>query len=266
MLIDSHVNLHAEAFAEDREAVIARAREAGVQMMITICDRMDSAPAVLAIADAHEDIWASIGAHPHNAKERPDLRADDLIALARHPKVVGIGETGLDLHYNLSPIEQQVASFRAHIEASRALQLPLIVHTRSADDLTGDILEEEYAKGAFPLLMHCYTSGETLAQRALALGATFSFSGILTFKAAHDVRGVARLVPNDRVILETDCPYLAPVPHRGRRCEPAFIADLYAFFCKERGLTADEGAALVADNFFRLFDRIPRPARAMKAS
>ncbi len=265
MLIDSHVNLHAEAFAEDRDAVIARARAAGIALMVTICDRIASIPAVLAIADAHDDIWASVGQHPHNAKERPDLTADELVAFARHKRVVGIGETGLDLHYNLSPIDQQVASFRAHIDAARQLQLPLIVHTREADDLTGDILEEEYAKGAFPLLMHCYTSGERLARRALALGASFSFSGILTFKTAHDVRAIAALVPNDRIILETDCPYLAPVPHRGRRNEPAFIADLYAYFCAQKGLAMEEGAGLVADNFFRLFARIPRPANVSAA-
>lgn len=259
MLIDSHVNLHAEAFDADREAVIARARAAGVTLMVTICDRIVSVPAVLAIAGAHDDIWASVGQHPHNAKERPDLDAGELIAFAKHARVAGIGETGLDLHYNLSPLDQQIASFRAHIEAARALDLPLIVHTRDADDLTGDILEDEHAKGPFRLLMHCYTSGERLARRALDLGAVFSLSGILTFKAAHDVRAVAKLMADDRIILETDCPYLAPVPHRGRRNEPAFIADLYEFFCKERGLAPEEGAAIVAENFFRLFHTIPRP-------
>ncbi|HWA23628.1 MAG TPA: TatD family hydrolase [Caulobacterales bacterium] len=258
MLIDSHVNLHSEAFAADREAVIARARAAGVVRMVTICDRLASVPAVLDVAEAHDDIWASIGQHPHNAKEAPDILAEDLIELAAHPRVCAIGETGLDRHYNLSPVEQQVASLRAHIGAARALDLPLIVHTREADDLMGDVLEEEAEQGAFRLLMHCYTSGENLARRALALGAYFSLSGILTFKAAHDVRAVARQIPLDRIILETDCPYLAPVPHRGRRCEPAFIADIYAFFCAERELALEQGAAIVADNFFRLFHTIPR--------
>ncbi|MEJ0024071.1 MAG: TatD family hydrolase [Alphaproteobacteria bacterium] len=258
MLIDSHVNLHADAFAADREDVIARARAAGVERMVTICDRLANASAVLAIADAHEDIWASVGQHPHNAKESPDLSAEDLVALADHPRVCAIGETGLDRHYNLSPIEQQVASLRAHIGAARALDLPLIVHTREADDLTGDVLEQEIEQGAFPILMHCYTSGENLARRALALGAYFSLSGILTFKAANDVRAVARELPLERIILETDCPYLAPVPHRGRRCEPMHVADVYAFFCAERGLELEQGAAIVADNFFRLFHTIPR--------
>ena len=262
MLIDTHVNLHSDAFDADREAVIQRARDAGVTCMITICDRIAAVPEVLAIADAHADIWASVGQHPHNAKDRPDLSAGELIAFARHPRVVGIGETGLDLHYNLSPLDLQVASFRAHIGAARETQLPLIVHTRNADDHTGDILEEEYAKGPFPLLMHCYTSGERLAQRALDLGGYFSLSGILTFKAAHDVRAVAKTMPLDRIILETDCPYLAPAPHRGRRNEPAFIADLYAFFCAERGLDSEQGTAQIAENVFRLFQAIPRMAPA----
>jgi TatD DNase family protein len=258
MLIDSHANLHAEAFDDDREAVIDRARAAGVKLMVAICDRIASVPAVLAIAEAHEDIWASIGAHPHNAKERPDLTAGELIDLAANARVVGVGETGLDLHYNLSPIAQQVASFRAHIEAARRLDLPLIVHTRNADDLMGDILEEEHARAPFRLLMHCYTSGADLARRALALGAFFSLSGIVTFKAAHDVRAVSAIVPTARIVLETDCPYLAPVPHRGRRNEPAFIADLYSHFCASRGLGLEEGAQIVAENFFRLFHTIPK--------
>jgi TatD DNase family protein len=258
MFIDSHVNLHAEAFADDRDAVIARARAAGVRRMITICDRIESASEVLAIAAAHEDIWASVGQHPHNAKDHPGLCAEELVSLAAHPRVAGIGETGLDQHYRLSPLDQQVASFRAHIEAARRLDLPLIVHTREADDLTGELLEEEHAKGGFRLLMHCYTGGTGLAARALALGGYLSFSGILTFKTAAAVRVVAAAAPLDRIILETDCPYLAPVPHRGRRNEPAFIADLYRFFCAERGLDLEEGAATVADNFFRLFHTVPR--------
>jgi TatD DNase family protein len=265
MLIDSHVNLHGQAYEADREAVIARARAAGVGIMVTICDRIESAPEVLAIAETHPDIWASVGAHPHNAKDHPGLAAATLMDLARHPRVVGIGETGLDQHYNLSPLEAQIASFRAHIDAARALDLPLIVHTRAADDLMGDILEEEFARGAFRTLMHCYTSGERLARRALDLGAYFSLSGILTFKAAHDVRAVAAALPAERIILETDCPYLAPVPHRGRRNEPAFIADLYAYFCASRGLDRGAGEALVARNFFALFRTIPAPPAMVAA-
>ncbi len=257
MLIDSHVNLHGEAFAGDLQAVLARARAAGVRRMITICDRLDSAAAVLALAEAHPDIWASVGVHPHNAKDHPDLTAETLIARARHPRVAGIGETGLDRHYNLSPLDAQQASFRAHIEAARALDLPVIVHTREADAETGAILEQEMAKAPFRVLMHCYTSGEALAARALELGAYFSLSGILTFKTAHAVRAVAAMLPLDRILLETDCPFLAPVPHRGRRNEPAFLADVQAFFCTLRGLEPEQGARLLWDNFHTFFKAIP---------
>ncbi len=257
-LIDSHVNLHAEAFDEDRDAVIARAREAGVATMITICDRMENFPRVQAIAEAHPDIWASVGAHPHYAKDHLDLTAERLIACAAHPKVVGIGETGLDQHYNHSFVADQEAVFRAHITAARATGLPLIVHTRQADALTADILEEEHAKGAFAILMHCYTSGAELARRALALGAYFSLSGILTFKAAEDVRSVAAELPLDRIFLETDCPYLAPPPHRGRRNEPAFLADVHRYFCAWKGVPEEEAAAAMSDNFHRLFAKVTR--------
>jgi TatD DNase family protein len=229
--------------------------------MVTICDRVASFPAVAAIADAHATIYATVGAHPHHARDHLDLTAQHLIDLARaNPKVVGVGETGLDQHYNFSPLDDQIAVFRAHAEAARALSLPLIIHTREADGLMGDLLEEECAKGDLAVLMHCYTSGAELARRALDLGAYFSFSGILTFKNAEDVRAVAREIPLDRVILETDCPYLAPIPHRGRRCEPAMVTDVYRFFCSQRGLELEEGAKIVAENFFRLFQGIERIA------
>ena len=257
MLIDSHVNLHHEKFASDCDAVITRARDAGVGRMITISDRIENVPAVLAIADAHDDITASVGAHPHYAKDHLDLTADRLIALARHAKVVGIGETGLDLHYKWSPLEDQVQVFRAHAATAVALNLPLIVHTRDADEEMGQLLEEAAEQGA-RILLHCYTSGADLARRALALGAYFSFSGILTFKNADDVRAIAAELPLDRIILETDCPYLAPVPHRGQRCEPAHVGDVYRAFCALRGLDAEEGAGIIADNFFRLFRTVAR--------
>ena len=259
VLIDSHVNLHHESFATDRDAVIARARAAGVRRMITICDQIENFPAVLAIAETHEDIYASVGAHPHYAKHHRDLTAEHLIDLASRRKVVGVGETGLDQHYKHSPFEDQVAVFRAHAEAARITGLPLIIHTREADEAMGALLEEEAAKGELRLLLHCYTSGIALARRALALGAYISFSGILTFKNAEDVRAVAREAPVDRIIVETDCPYLAPVPHRGQRCEPAHVADVQAYLLTLRGIGAEEGDALLADNFFRLFHSIPRP-------
>ncbi len=259
MLIDSHVNLHHEKFEPDREAVIARARAAGVARMLTICDRIENFPQVIAIAEAHTDIYASVGAHPHYAKDHQALTAERLIELGGHPKVVGIGETGLDQHYKFSPVADQVAVFRAHAKAARALDKTLIVHTREADEAMADLLEDEAGKGALRILMHCYTSGAELARRALKLGAYFSFSGIMTFKNADDVRAIARVIPLDRVIVETDCPYLAPVPHRGQRCEPAHVAAVQAYFFKLRGVEEGEGSALLAGNFFSLFPGIARP-------
>lgn len=259
MLVDSHVNLHADAFDGDRAETIARARAAGVGTMLTICDRIENFPRVRAIAEADENIWASVGAHPHHAKDHLDLTAETLIAHGRHTKVIGIGETGMDQHYGHSSVADQEAVLRTHIAAARALDLPLIVHTRQADEATARILEDEFGKGPFRILMHCYTSGEGLARRALDLGAYFSLSGILTFKTATDVRDVASILPLDRIILETDCPYLAPPPHRGRRNEPAFLVDVQRYFCAWRGIGEGEGALLLADNFFRLFSKARRP-------
>jgi TatD DNase family protein len=258
MLIDSHVNLHAPQFDADREAVIARARAAGVRLMVNICDRVSNYEAVRRVAE-HPDIWCTVGTHPHEAKEAPDLAAETLIALAEDPRVVGIGETGLDFHYDLSPRDIQARVFRAHIEAARRTGLPLVVHTREADETMGAILEEEHARAPFRILMHCYTSGAELAARAAALGAWFSVSGIATFRAAEDVRAVIADMPADRIIVETDCPYLAPVPHRGRRNEPAFVPHVLAKLAEIRGWSLDEAEARTADAFFALFDRIPRP-------
>lgn len=260
MLIDSHVNLHHHSFAADRDAVIARARDAAVARMITICDRIENFGDVIAIAEANDDIYASVGAHPHYAKDHLDLTTERLVDLGRHPKVVGVGETGLDQHYKHSPFEDQVAVFRVHAEAARRLDKTVIIHTREADEAMAALLEEEAGTGPLRILMHCYTSGLELAKRALALGAYFSFSGILTFKNADDVRAVAMEIPLDRVILETDCPYLAPVPFRGQRCEPKHVAAVQAYFCKLRGLEEEEGSALLAENFFRLFPTIERPS------
>lgn len=258
MLIDSHVNLHAPQFDDDRDAVIARARAAGVRLMVNISDRVSNFHAVRALAD-QPDIWCTVGTHPHEAKENPDLRSDTLVELAADPRVVGIGECGLDFHYDLSPRDIQAKVFRAHVAAAREIGLPLVVHTREADAAMGDILEEEYARGAFRLLMHCYTSGADLARRAAALGAWFSVSGIATFKAADEVRAVIRDMPADRIIVETDCPYLSPVPYRGRRNEPAYLPHVLAKLAEVRGWSLDEAEARTADAFFDLFDRIPRP-------
>jgi TatD DNase family protein len=259
MLIDSHVNLHAPQFAEDQAEVIRRAREAGVGLMLTICDKVSSFDAVHAVAMAHDDIWASVGTHPHEAKENPHLAVETLCRLAERPKVVGIGECGLDYHYDLSPRDIQRDVFRVHIAAARETGLPLIVHTREADADMGDILEEEMARGAFRFIMHCYTSGAELAARAAALGAWFSVSGIATFRAAEDVRAIISDMPADRIIVETDCPYLAPVPMRGRRNEPAFLPHILAKLAEIRGWTLAEAEARTEKAFFDLFDRIPRP-------
>ncbi len=255
-MFDTHVNLHGEAFAEDLADVLARARASGVKRMLAICDRFDNFHAVRAIAEAHSDIWCSVGTHPHHAKDFPLLSADDLIEAAQHPRVAGIGETGLDLHYGYSALDDQVRSFTAHIEAARETQLPLIIHTREADDLTGDIIEREYARGAFPILLHCYTGGQRLADRALALGAFVSVSGILSFKSASEVRGVIATVPMERLILETDCPYLAPMPMRGRRNEPAYLVHVAEALAKLKGLGAAETQSTTNANALRLFQRV----------
>jgi len=258
MLIDSHVNLHAPQFDADRQAVIDRARAAGIALMVNICDRVSNFPAVRAVAEA-PDIWCTVGTHPHEAKENPNLTADSLADLARDPKVVGIGETGLDFHYDLSPRDVQAKVFRAHVAAARQTGLPLVVHTREADESMGAILEEEYARGPFKMLMHCYTSGAELAGRAAALGAWFSVSGIATFKTAQDVREVIAHMPAERIIVETDCPYLAPIPHRGRRNEPAYLPHVLAKLAEVRGWTLTEAEQRTQNAFFALFDRIPRP-------
>jgi len=259
MLIDSHVNLHSPQFAEDQAEVIARARAAGVGRMVTICDRVASFPAVRAVAEAHDDIWCSVGTHPHEAKDDPELAPRTLIDLAAYPKVVGVGETGLDFYYDLSPRDVQIQVFRAHIAAARTAGLPLIVHARDADEVMAEILEDETARGRIKLLLHCYTSGPELARRAAALGAWFSVSGIATFKAAEAVRAVIADMPADRIIVETDCPYLAPVPMRGRRNEPAFLPYVLAKLAEIRGWSLEEAEARAEDAFYALFDRAERP-------
>ena len=259
MLIDSHVNLHAPQFDLDREAVIERARAAGVRLMVNISDRVSNFDAVHALAAQHPDIWCTVGTHPHEAKENPELSVDTLIELANRPKVVGIGETGLDFHYDLSPREVQAAVFRVHVHAARATGLPLVVHTREADEVMAGMLEEEHARGPFKLLLHCYTSGPELLRRGVALGAWFSVSGIATFKAAEDVRSLVRDMPEDRIIVETDCPYLAPVPMRGRRNEPAYLPHVLTMLARLRGWSEEEAGARTADAFFQLFDRVARP-------
>jgi TatD DNase family protein len=259
MLIDSHVNLHAPQFDEDRDAVIDRARAAGVSLMVEISDKLSTFEATHGLAMAHPDIWCTVGVHPHEAKDYADLTSDRLVELADRPRVVGIGECGLDFHYDLSPRDVQAAVFHTHIEAARRTDLPVVVHTREADAVMAEILSEEYAHKPFKLLMHCYTSGLELARTAAELGAWFSVSGIATFKAAEEVRAVIRDMPADRIIVETDCPYLAPVPHRGRRNEPAFISHVLEKLAEIRGWDILEADQRTTDAFFDLFHKIPRP-------
>lgn len=254
-MIDSHVNLHHESFATDFDEVLERAAEAGVHAMLTICDKLASLPAIEAISAPRSNVWHSVGVHPHYADDHQDLTISQLVAVSANPKAIGIGETGLDFHYGYSAEATQIAVFRTHIEAARATGLPLIVHTRQADELTATILEEEMGKGAFKILLHCYTSGLDLLQRGLNLGAYVSLSGIATFKNATDVRAAARLVPLDRLLIETDCPYLAPIPMRGRRNEPAFLPHVSQYLADFYGIETREFADLTDRNFFALFDK-----------
>ena len=255
-MFDTHVNLHGEKFADDLSDVLGRAREVGIQRMIAICDRLDSFDAVHGIAYENEDIWCSVGVHPHYSKDYSELQADTLIELSNKPKVVAIGETGLDFHYGYSEEDAQISCFQAHIAAARQTGLPLIIHSRNADKLMGDILEEEHKKGEFQPLLHCYTSGEELLHRGLALGAYVSASGIITFKNAHDVRNVIRQVPIDKIVVETDCPYLAPVPHRGRRNEPAYLANVIASLAELYDLPVEKLTEITTDNAVRLFSKV----------
>ncbi|MCW5733147.1 MAG: TatD family hydrolase [Enhydrobacter sp.] len=253
MLIDSHCHLDFPQLAADETGVLARARAAGVAGMLTIGTRLDQFERVRAIAERHENVWCSVGVHPHEAKEEGQRTPERLIEAALHPKVVGIGETGLDFYYEHSPRAEQAESFRAHIAASRQTGLPLIVHTRDADRETGDMLEEEYAKGAFPGLIHCFSSGPDVARRALALGMSISISGIVTFKAADSLRTIVRDIPLDRLLVETDAPYLAPIPKRGKTNEPAFVAHTAAKVAELKGISVAELEAATTGNFFRLF-------------
>jgi TatD DNase family protein len=259
-LVDSHCHLDFDGLAERLPEVIERAEAAGVRLMLTISTRVKQFDRVLAIAEAHEQIYCSVGTHPHNAGEETDVTAEHLVRLARHPKVIAIGEAGLDYHYDFSPREAQSAGFRAHCEAARLTGLPLVVHSREAEDDTARILEEEMGKGAFKVVLHCFSSKRALAERGLAIGAYVSFSGILTFKAAEEIRDTARIVPTDRLLVETDAPYLAPAPYRGKPNEPAYTAFTLERLAELHQMSKNEMAQVTSDNFFRLFDKAERPA------
>ena len=261
MLVDSHCHLDFPDFAEERDEIVRRAVAAGVERMVTISTRVRRFPQVLEIAEAYEQVFCSVGTHPHNAAEEPEVTVDELVALSRHPKVVAIGEAGLDYHYDKSPRDLQAQGFRTHIAAARETGLPLVIHARSADDDIAAILQDETGKGAFPFILHCFSSGAALARTGVELGGYVSFSGILTFKNSADLRAIAADVPHDRLLVETDAPYLAPVPHRGKRNEPAFVAHTAAVLAQTLGMSPEELATVTTDNFFRLFSRMAKPAR-----
>lgn len=262
MLVDSHCHLDFPDFADERDAVVGRAHDAGVGTLVTICTKISEFPAVAAIAERYPAVWCSVGIHPHEAAHQPATPTADLVERARHPKVVGIGETGLDFHYDHSPRDRQREVFRAHIAAARESGLPLIVHSREADEETVTLLAEGAAAGPLTGVIHCFSSGAYLAEEVLKLGFYISLSGILTFRKATELQAVARTLPADRILVETDSPYLAPVPHRGRRNEPAFVADTARFLAGLRGEEPEAVAAQTTENFFRLFSRARRPAAA----
>jgi TatD DNase family protein len=262
MLVDSHCHLDFPDFADDLEGVVGRARAQDVGRMVTNSTRVSRHAGLLAIAERFPEVFCSIGTHPHNAKEEVDITAADLIAHTRHPKVVAIGESGLDYYYDHSPRDAQEESFRTHIAAARESALPLVIHSRNADDDTARILEEEMGKGAFAAVLHCFTGGPELAARAIKLGFCISFTGILTFKNSDALRAIAAGLPPDRVFVETDAPYLAPGPHRGKRNEPAFVVETAQVLAKLRGVAYDEIARQTTDSFFRLFRKVPRAVTA----
>lgn len=259
MLVDSHCHLDFPDFAEEREAIVSRALDAGIGRMVTISTRVKKFPQVLEIAESFEQVYCSVGTHPHNADEELDITADDLVRLAHHPKVVAIGEAGLDYHYDKAPRDAQAQGFRTHIAAARITGLPLVIHARAADEDMAAILEEETGKGAFPFILHCFSSGRELAQAGVALGGYVSFSGILTFKNSAELRAIAADVPHERLLVETDAPYLAPVPYRGKRNEPSFVTQTARVLAETIGVGEAEIADITTANFFRLFKKMPRP-------
>jgi TatD DNase family protein len=255
MFVDSHCHLNYKGLAEDQPGVLARAREAGVSAMLNISTRASEWDEVVAVAEREPDVWASVGIHPHEADVHPDVATETLVERARHPRVAGIGESGLDFYYDRSDRDRQRASFRSHIAAAREAGVPIIVHTREAEADTAAILEEEMGKGRFAGVLHCFTGTIDLARKAMELGFYVSMSGIVTFKNARDLQEVARQIPLDRLLIETDAPFLAPVPHRGRTCEPAYVADTARFLSTLREEPVEKLAEATTANFRKLFTK-----------
>lgn len=265
MLIDSHCHLDFPDFETERDAVIERARQAGVGLMVTICTRVRKFEAIRAIAEAYPNVFCSVGTHPHNAGEEEGIDAAELIRLADHPKVVAIGEAGLDYFYDKAPRAAQATGFRTHIAAARKTGLPLVIHARDADDDVAEILREETGQGAFPFILHCFSSGRALAETGIELGGYVSFSGILTFRKSEELRSIARDLPRDRLLVETDAPYLAPTPYRGKRNEPAYVAHTASVLAETIGISEAEIAEITTQNTFRVFSKMPPSAASLSA-
>ena len=262
MIIDSHCHLEYEGLVEDQQGVLDRARAAGIKGFLNISTRQSEWDRVVGTAERIPNVWATVSIHPHEADQHADLGEAALLEATRHPKVIGIGETGLDYYYDKSDREVQQALFRTHIQVGRETGLPLIIHTRDAEDDTFRILEEEMEKGAFPALIHCFTASADFGRKVLDLGLTISISGIVTFKNAVELQDVVKTIPEDRLLVETDSPFLAPVPHRGKRCEPAYTADTARFVANLRGVSEVELGEVTSRNFFALFTKADRKAAA----
>ncbi len=262
ILVDSHCHLDFPDFAEELDAIVGRAEAAGLDRMVSISTRVRRHDQVLAIAERFASVYCSVGTHPHHAHEELDIGAEDLARIARHPRVVAIGEAGLDYHYDYSPREAQEQGLRAHIAAARETWLPLVIHSREADADMGRILTEEMGQGPFPAVLHCFTGGRDLALTGIDLGLYVSFSGVLTFKKSDDLRAIAAELPADRILVETDAPYLAPGKLRGKRNEPAYVVETAKVLAEVRGTSYEDIARQTTDNFFRLFAKVPRDAAA----
>jgi TatD DNase family protein len=260
MLIDSHCHLDFPDFADDLDAIVARAEAAGISRIVTISTRVRRLQGLLDITTRFPNVYCSVGTHPHHADEEDGIPASELIELAKHPKVIALGEAGLDNFYEHGSREAQERGFRAHIAAARATGLPLVIHTRDADEGCGRILEDEIAKGPFKAVLHCYTGGRELAMKAIDLGLSISFTGILTFKKSDALRALAAELPADRIMVETDAPYLAPGKHRGKRNEPSYVVEVAKVLAETRGVTLEEISRQTTENFFRLFSKVPAPA------
>jgi TatD DNase family protein len=262
MLIDSHCHLDFPDFASDLDAIVERAAAAGVGRIVTISTRVRRLAELLSIAERFPNVYCSVGTHPHHADEEDGIATDELIEFTKHPKVVALGEAGLDYFYDNGSPQAQARGFRAHIAAARATGLPLVIHTREADEDCGRILEEEVAKGPFRAVLHCYTGGRELAMKAISLGLSISFTGILTFKKSQNLRDLAAELPPDRIMVETDAPYLAPGKFRGKRNEPSYVVEIAKVLAETRGVSLEDISRLTTENFFRLFSKVPRAKAA----